>query len=192
MPKKAVKTTTRRPAKKKVGPSRLPGNGTLLAFFADVLRDNDLLDRFLQNPDQVARDYKLGTEQVRTISTTDPGLVAQAIAAETRNNLFGVIREDWPAPEAEIRKITPLQIAPNTSTKLKIEASALMRGAILICTSLESRGKTYEYKVSAPRGEFERRTANASVKLAAGNYRLAIENCEGAKLLPAPATLKVS
>src|SRR5262245_12617959 len=169
----------------------------LLYFLSDLLSDDAVIDRFLQDPETTLRDYELSDQQKSTLYSLDPLRIGSMIGAEAQLSLENaVLSPQWPVPESRVRGIQPSRVAPAMVPEFQVFGEGLMRGAEVVLRPLAGSGPDRVYVARHASGSFQdTRLTVQSMDLSTavpGRYRVCLRNFSGAELIENSVELEVA
>jgi hypothetical protein len=169
----------------------------LLHFLADLLSDDDVIDRFLQDPEATLTDYELSDQQKSTLYSLDPLRIGSLVGAEAQLSLEnGVLSPQWPVPESRVRGIEPSRLPAALVPEFRVFGEGLMRGAEVVLRPLEGSGPDLVYVAKSASGSFQdTRLTIQPMDLSAavpGRYRVCLRNFSGAELIENAVELEVA
>lgn len=169
----------------------------LLYFLADLLSDEDVMDRFLQNPEATLREYDLSGPQQSALYSLDPLRIGSIVGAEAQLALENaVLSPQWPVPESCVRGIEPSRVRAELVAELRLFGEGLMRNAEVVLRPVDRPGPDLVYVAREARGSFQETELTVRgmdlSRAEPGRYRVCIRNFTDAPLLENSVELEVA
>lgn len=169
----------------------------LMFFLADLMADDDVMDRFLQDPEATLEQYELSEQQKSALYSLDPRQIGALVGAEAQLGVEnGVLSPQWPVPESRVRAIQPSRAAAGVLPELQLFGEGLMRNAEIVLRPLDRGGPDLVYVARQAAGTFqETRLSVAPMDLSSaprGRYRVCVRNFSGAPLIENAVELEVA
>jgi hypothetical protein len=169
----------------------------LLYFLSDLLSDDGVMDKFLENPDGTMADYDLTDPQKATLYSLDPLRIGALVGAEAQLGIEnGILSPQWPVPESRVRAIEPSRVSPGVVPEFSLFGEGLMRGAEVVLRPLQHSGPDLVYVAKQASGTFQdTRLSIADMDLgsaAPGRYRVCVRNFSSAELIENAVELEVA
>jgi hypothetical protein len=169
----------------------------LMYFLADIMSDDSVMDRFLENPEATMQDYELSEQQKSTLYSLDAHRIGSLVGAEAQLGLENaVLSPQWPVPESRVRAIEPSRVPAGLVPEFQLYGEGLMRGAEVVLRPLQGSGPDLVFQAKEASGTFqETRLTVQQMDLscaAAGRYRVCLRNFSGANLIENAVELLVA
>lgn len=169
----------------------------LLYFLADLMSDDDVMDRFLENPEAMLRDYELSEQQKNTLLSLDPLQIGSLVGAEAQLGIENaVLSPQWPVPESRVRGIEPSRVAPAVLPEFRLFGEGLMRDAEVVLRPLQGQGPDLVYVAREASGSFQETQLTVHgmdlSRALPGRYRVCLRNFSGAALIENAVELEVA
>lgn len=169
----------------------------LMYFLADFMSDDDVMDRFLENPEATMNEYDLSDQQKSTLYSLDPLRIGSLVGAEAQLGLENsVLSPQWPVPESRVRAVEPSRVPATVVPEFQVFGEGLMRGAEVVLRPLSGSGPDLVYVANEASGSFQetRLTVHGMdlSSVSAGRYRVCLRNFSGAQLIENAVELEVA
>ena len=169
----------------------------LLYFLADLMSDDVVMDRFLEDPEGMMHNYDLSEQQKATLYSLDPLRIGSVVGAEAQLGLENsVLSPQWPVPESRLRGVEPNRVPAEVVPAFRLFGEGLMRNAEVVLRPVQGTGPDLVYVARDSSGSFQEtelcvREMDLS-RAAPGRYRVCVRNFSGATLIENAVELEVA
>jgi hypothetical protein len=169
----------------------------LLFLLADLMSDDDVMDRFLANPEAMMKDYDLSDQQRATLYSLDPLRIGSIVGAEAHVGLENsVLSPQWPVPESRVRGVEPSRLPAALVPEFRLFGEGLMRDAQVVLRPLQGTGPDLVYVAKEASGSFQQTQLTVrSMDLSSappGKYRVCLRNFSEAALIENAVELEIN
>jgi hypothetical protein len=166
----------------------------LTYLVADILSDDDVIARFLANPEEVMSEYDLDAAQRCTLYSLHPASIARMASAEIEDAIGRALSANYPVPEPRITTVYPTDLRGEVPS-FTVEGEGLMSHAEVILRPISGVGPSLLYKAGNASGSFQNTKLSVD-KLdvrgaSTGMYAVFVRNCEEADLLESPTRVQI-